>query len=396
MLLGRELPTWKQILQRGRATGKKPVLKDEHTFFFAKSYMSIFAITKAIRSQRMFGANIMDESRVSTERIPTVRADGVALWLPDYFCYETVNLFEEDWLEIIYYPVDRELNPKWDEVRALAATKAMDVFLFTHYFGSYHEIGPARELCNRLGATLVEDCAHVLFDYEKSPIGKSGDFVIYSQHKQLPVSDGAVLRYQPQASSVDFGWLYEEIRKEYQHIAPMLDDKRWYQKKAVQRLTHMHRELNYTYEVHYGTHERMPHSLNRISSWSYNILSGYTRADYEQIGQIRRENVAEMNRIVTSLYPKVRPLNPIREYEVPYVAAYTLADCSDEEEKRATVMALIEKGFTILYWPDLPPELRYENGHDDAKSLSKDIFVIPSIHQDITPQILRRKLGKRR
>lgn len=394
MLLGRDLPTWKQIINKNKAADNKPYMEMENTWLFAESCMSINVVLQAIRKVKMVGANLMDENASTSKKILTKHTDGVAIWLPDYFCNQTLNCFYENWLEIYYYPIDSDMNPKWDVVREEAKKRAMDIFVFVHYFGMYHDISKAREICNLHEAILLEDCAHVLYPHPMGRIGKNGDFVIYSQHKQLPISDGAVLLYNPEASKTDFTMVYNNLNVIYNNTVPKANNKKWYWMKAVQKVTKVHRDLPYSFGVHMGEQENLNYLPYRISPWSYNILSRYTYEDYKRIAYIRRDNVRIMNEVICSRYPQVRALNPVLDDEVPYMAVYSLADVATDEEKKQIMDELIQDDFTVLYWPDLPHDLRYEKTHDDALQLSKDIFVIPAIHQDIKPQQLVKKFGK--
>ena len=117
MILGRELPSWKQLKNKQNKVENKPFMEDENSLLFAESCMSIHAILKAIRKDKMIGANLMDESQVAPGKILTDRTDGVALWVPDYFCNQTIECFREEWVEFHYYPIDADMNPKWDIIR---------------------------------------------------------------------------------------------------------------------------------------------------------------------------------------------------------------------------------------------------------------------------------------
>ena len=69
------------------------------------------------------------------------------------------------------------------------------MFLLVHYFGRPAATASARDFCGRHGAWLIEDAAHVLQPVDG--VGESGDFVLYSPHKHLPIPDGAVLVVRP-------------------------------------------------------------------------------------------------------------------------------------------------------------------------------------------------------
>nr|MCR5640551.1 GNAT family N-acetyltransferase [Lachnospiraceae bacterium] len=319
--------------------------------------------------------------------------DGVAVWVPDYFCNQTVECFREEWMEFHYYPIDENLNPKWDVVREVAKTTPMDAFIFVHYFGKFHDISKAREISNLHGAVLIEDCAHVLYPHPLGKMGQYGDFAIYSQHKQLPISDGAVLRYNPEACKANTEELYGFVKQIHDSARVHADMNGWYQKKAIQKLTHLHKELPYSYGVHMGEKFADVYDILQISKRSYHILAGYSYEDYKRIAYIRRDNLRVMNAEITNRYPEIVVLNEADDMEAPYMGVYSLRNVESEERKKEIMEELLKEDFTILYWPDLPWQIEGEEGHEDALRLSKDLFVIPAIHQDVTPQELLKKFG---
>lgn len=368
-------------------------MEDEHSLLFAESCMSIHAILQAIRKTKMVGANIMDQNAEASHKIQTQHTDGVAIWIPDYFCNQTMECFREPWEEIYFYPIDQDLNPKWDMIREEAKVKPMDVFLFVHYFGVFHDISKAREISNLHEAVLIEDCAHVLYPHPLGKMGQYGDFVIYSQHKQLPISDGAVLRYNEDASKKDYTELYNRVKQIHDSSRKRENMSNWYRKKAVQKVTHWHKDLPYTFGVHIGQREDQVYDIHQISNHSYNILAGYSYEDYKRIAYIRRDNLRIMNAEITERFPEIVVLNDPDDMEAPYMGVYSLRNVENDERKEAIMAQLLAEDFTILYWPDLPWQLKWEDGHEDALQLSKDIFVIPAIHQDVTPQQLVKKFG---
>ncbi|MDQ6770848.1 MAG: bifunctional aminotransferase class I/II-fold pyridoxal phosphate-dependent enzyme/GNAT family N-acetyltransferase [Gemmatimonadota bacterium] len=94
-------------------------------------------------------------------------------------------------VKLVFYPLTETLEPDITRCRELLESNAMDLFVLVHYFGRPTPCAPARDLCARHGAWLIEDAAHVL---RAAPgIGNYGDFVLYSPHKHLAIPDGAVL-----------------------------------------------------------------------------------------------------------------------------------------------------------------------------------------------------------
>ena len=212
MILGRELPSWKQIINKGKGNKGTPYMKEKGDMLLASSWMSIRLVAEAVRTVKMsggfsqFGKAGNDAGTETDDSVADKSNDRVVFWLPDYFCNETLYCFRRDWMDIVYYPIDIALDPDWETVRAMIKDEEQanpDIILMAHYFGVYHDIAKMRDLANNAGAVLIEDCAHCLYPHPLGQIGAKGDYVIYSQHKQLPISDGAVLRVNPEAAKKD-------------------------------------------------------------------------------------------------------------------------------------------------------------------------------------------------
>ena len=117
---------------------------------------------------------------------------SVSVWLPDYFCNSSLAALRKTGSRLVFYPVTLDRAPDMAACRALAERKgAPDVFVLVHYFGQAAPATAAQEFCARQRAWLIEDAVHALRPVRG--IGASGDFVLYSPHKHLPIPDGAVL-----------------------------------------------------------------------------------------------------------------------------------------------------------------------------------------------------------
>jgi hypothetical protein len=66
--------------------------------------------------------------------------------------------------------------------------------LVTHYFGVPQPVRQIREICDRRGVALIEDCAHALFSRDgDEPLGLVGDLAVFSLRKTLPLPHGGAL-----------------------------------------------------------------------------------------------------------------------------------------------------------------------------------------------------------
>jgi len=125
-------------------------------------------------------------------------AETVRVWVPDFFCEQSLGGLREDGVELVFYPITAGYAPDWAACGELAGRGPPGVFVLVHYFGL---AGPAREALDfsrRHGAVCVEDCAHCLLP--GAGIGQTGDFALFSPHKLLALPDGAVLVALPTAA----------------------------------------------------------------------------------------------------------------------------------------------------------------------------------------------------
>lgn len=123
----------------------------------------------------------------------------VAAWLPDFFCDSALAALRKTGAKLVFYPLTITMAPDMAACRILAEATPPDLFLLPHYFGEPNSFVSPRDFCKHHGAWLIEDGAHVLRPV--NGIGIFGDFVIYSPHKNLPISDGAVLIVRPDGPS---------------------------------------------------------------------------------------------------------------------------------------------------------------------------------------------------
>ncbi|HKP54309.1 MAG TPA: DegT/DnrJ/EryC1/StrS family aminotransferase [Chloroflexia bacterium] len=92
-----------------------------------------------------------------------------------------------------FYRVGRkwEVDPKDVERHISPRTKAI---YLTHYAGFPGPVEELREIADRHGLPLIEDCAlSLLSKQSEKPLGSTGDFSVFCLYKTLPVPNGGVL-----------------------------------------------------------------------------------------------------------------------------------------------------------------------------------------------------------
>ncbi len=119
------------------------------------------------------------------------RQEEIELWVPSYFCNQSLWPLRQIVNRIRFYPVDSNMVPKWSSCQDMLRSSRPDLFLITQFFGQEAPLERAQEFCKKSKALLIEDCAHIF--QPEGKVGTYGDFVFYSPHKLLPTPDGSIL-----------------------------------------------------------------------------------------------------------------------------------------------------------------------------------------------------------
>ena len=367
MFLCSTLPSWKQIFIN-KNSSKTLFWENKPSLLFPESCISLhllFSVYKQLNNK-----------------------ERVLIYLPDYFCDQTIQSFRENWMDFYYYPIGEDLEPQWKAIEEYTKGNSLipGFFVFVHYFGMEKNVSLAADFCKRHNILLVEDCAHVLL--ARGKIASKGDFVIFSPHKQLPISDGSILSCNENERTTD---LWNLVLHEYGKLKRKEKCNKWYVRKAIQKLFKMHRTLPYYSGVHLGSGNIECVPIEKISKKAENVLrSFYDYTELKKICYIRRDNLRMMNYLISKIDKTILPVSDEQTF-APYYAVFSLKNTTD---KKQAVQNLIARGFPVLHWPDLPRDIADKRaGHEGAFTLSEDIITIP-IHQDITPQKICKTLGR--
>lgn len=120
------------------------------------------------------------------------------LWLPAYFCNATLDPLRRTGASLRFVAVESDLTIDWQAARRMAPGEMPDLVLLPHFFGVPQDAAAAHAFCLETGATLIEDCAHVLAP--TPAMGATGDHVLWSPHKLLAVPQGGLLVTRPGAT----------------------------------------------------------------------------------------------------------------------------------------------------------------------------------------------------
>jgi perosamine synthetase len=119
-------------------------------------------------------------------------ADGQVL-VPAYHHGIEIEALVEAGAVLSFYKVGRkwDVDPADVEKRITSKTRAIYI---THYAGFPGPIAELREIADRHGLPLIEDCALSLLSKQGArPLGSTGDFGVFCLYKTLPVPNGGAL-----------------------------------------------------------------------------------------------------------------------------------------------------------------------------------------------------------
>lgn len=125
-------------------------------------------------------------------RLEVANKSQIRILVPEYFCDESLNQLRKISFELIFYPMDF-FQPGGGAFNQVCDLSKPDIVIFPHYFGEPLNLNDVACYCKKANAWLIEDAAHC---FERSTgIGEPGfgDFILFSQHKHLPLPDGALL-----------------------------------------------------------------------------------------------------------------------------------------------------------------------------------------------------------
>ncbi|UWQ16080.1 DegT/DnrJ/EryC1/StrS family aminotransferase (plasmid) [Aliiroseovarius sp. M344] len=118
---------------------------------------------------------------------------GDEILVPDYNCGSEADPLRHAGLKVTLYPVDRQARIHLDELEKRISPETRAIYLI-QYFGFQHPNGTEiRELCDRHGLFLIEDCALSLLSGDKPVAGRLGDISVFCFYKFFPVMAGGAL-----------------------------------------------------------------------------------------------------------------------------------------------------------------------------------------------------------
>jgi len=315
------------------------LLNNEKSYWFSRSAWSLYVIVK-------FRMLISSENQVK-------------VWVPSYFCNESLVAIRSLQVTLYFYPVLSNGKPDLTECNKMLDNFNPDIILFVHYFGEEVFSEELYDLAQKNDAWLVEDAVHCL--KPSQGIGNQGDFVLYSPHKLLAIPDGGLLVIREQGPSKITSNLLEKFNfnEVYDSVINMrqfsnLFTYKWMAKRLMQKLgVHFsHKKIIFNSENKMQDLNQLPHP--KMSKLSKKLLSNMTDLDKES--ENRKNNQKEWNSSLAKNNILGNDINMISFHEkyAPYLAIFVASDTAMAE----FFFNLLQKSeIPASTWPDLPPEV---------------------------------------
>ena len=310
----------------------------------------------------------------------------IEVWLPAFFCDESLGPMRSLGASLRFFDVDEQLNPNAASVRALSLASKPDILVGVHYFGQPADLSLLHELAESCGAWLVEDAAHVLTP--EGAVGTLGDFVLYSPHKHVAAPDGAVLVIRRHGPS-RIGDVLRSLRMELDQIIARQPGRRsrflgnlvWVAKRLAHRLGFARQRASEApperlIEVARASSSGQMPPL-AISNFSRRLLR-HQLTSLERYQLARRSNWLKWRE---QLDPWLKPIagEHLRDSVAftPYLASM------GENCPAATFDALSKAHGRPVRWPNLPPEVLGDpEAYPIAFRQSRSLVHLP-LHQDV-------------
>lgn len=308
---------------------------------------------------------------------------NISVWIPDFFCNASLAPLREINAKLVFYPVTELMAPDLNACEDLAGRHPMDLFVLVHYFGQPNPAEPIAALCERHGACFIEDATHVL--HPITGVGETGDCVIYSPHKHLPIPDGAVLVLRsngPARLAVNGPTMnvFSTVRASL--FAKLGSSNRyallWLLKRFVQRLGLRARQKKIDFKaVDEMSVAVLPHP--QMSFLARRLLTPLL----EQLQEVaaKREQHAQAWSNLLGLVNTDVGVIANQVFSTPYLACFSASNVADTE---VLFNQLQQEGLPVTTWPDLPLNVQ-SNPYVPliAKILRYNRFYLP-VHQTLS------------
>lgn len=118
---------------------------------------------------------------------------GDAVLMPSYAHGVEIQTLLSKGLKLTYYRINKDLSIDFEHLESLITSSTRALYVI-HYLGFAQPIERLREMADKRGLTLIEDCALSMFStIPAGPLGSFGDAGIFCIYKTLPVPHGGLI-----------------------------------------------------------------------------------------------------------------------------------------------------------------------------------------------------------
>lgn len=274
-------------------------------------------------------------------------------WFPAYYCENGLPPLRRSGAILKFYPVTEAIEPDWKACEAMLADSVPDLFVVPHFFGVENDAANARAFCDRTGALLLEDAAHVL--QPVGTIGRYGDLVCYSPRKYFDLPDAGILVVRSAALAAEIATASESL--------PHVPHSPWpWIGRRVRRVLLPRRRRS---PMPARTLDDDPPSLPALSSiW----MSSMSRSGLNRAGDAGVRAVAEREAKVAAAFDAIARrygLSVLGRHpdSTPYLVGYRASSTAQAERALAE---LRRAGAMVSTWPGMPPEVKANPEHYGA------------------------------
>lgn len=321
---------------------------------------------------------------------------GAHVLVPAYLCTAAIEPILAFGATVGFYQVGRHCEPDFYDIerKMTAETRAV---LGVHYFGFPQPLVRLKELCDRYGVALIEDCAHVLQgSIDGVPMGSIGDVSVFSWRKFLPLYAGGDLILNRVRRAVAIDWASESIPLWIKEVKTIIEKtSRTGELPIVDKLRRIlskgRRDRRIPYETRdSGGEQEVPVTggdcfdpllenmpMTRLSKWLR------AHSNIEVIVEVRRRNYQYLSERLLSLKGVTPLFQTLPQEACPWIFPVILDEMANAH------LALRAQGIPAVTWGGVRHYSVPKNEYHQADFFYDNLVFLP-LHQSLTTADLDR------
>lgn len=268
------------------------------------------------------------------EQIFNRRRKVIDVWLPAYFCSQSLRYLRRLPLRLHFYTLTNELLPDYEMILKSPSLN-VDIFIHVHYFGKVGSQLLSREFADQHGAVFVEDCAHII-----SPLVNQdwyGDYLIFAPHKHFAIPNVGIV-----VGRLDL----EENNSKRKILKTTL----WILKQFVNKFRPRRKKLVWKIDYSALSDKYVAYMPSPIIK----KLSKLNLAYYKDAHNARRENAKYLLESLMK-YKGWSEFVPLHCVDTPFILGML---CDSQELAKKRFGLLNSSVQLVMQWPDLIEEIK--------------------------------------